>query len=244
MKKFIALLLALCMAAMLCACSKSEETDSTSAQQQTENQTTEAASGDGSLYDALKQILGSGISLDQYELSYEDEEIVNLYVLTNERNVLDYTFKTDDGTTIKLPIVYGDFLNAGWTSTVQWEEQAQASSMGSSAHKNGAGETIYVSIINHTDATVELKDCWVNRVTLGQEYSAGFDIHGIKKGSSVAEVIAAMGNPYNIEYYNDGEYESLELNFEAMDGTLTFHIDSQTAQVTGATYGFSTNYIE
>lgn len=244
MKKLIALLLAFSMLAILCACgssTKDAEQPTAAAEQaeaQNEKPAEPATTADG-LLTVVKEILGDAISLDDYELysEPEDEEYVHLYLLDGERIEMDYTITLDDGTTIQMPMVYGELLDAGWTSSVQWEEQAKANSLGSAAHTNANGKTISVSIINPTDETMNLADIWINQVTMGGDYTEEFDIHGIRAGSTIADVVAAWGNPYSIEYYCGENYTELDLNYESNDyGTLEFCVDVETGLVSGATY--------
>lgn len=252
MKRMIALLLVFGMMAMLCACGSStdEPAQSTAAaaqaetqgDAQTENAAENAVPEDG-LVTVVKEILGNAISLADYELSYQDEEMVTLYLLDGEYIELDYTFSLDDGTTITLPMVYGELLDAGWTSSVQWEERAKANTVGFAAHTNANGNTIYITIQNPTDETMNLADIWINQVSMGRDYTEGFNIHGISAGSTIADVVAAWGNPYSIEYYCGENFTNLELNYEAYYGDLIFYIDPETGLVSGATYHVTDNLI-
>lgn len=243
MKKLFALLLAFGMLAMLCACGSGTEgtNQSPAAAEQAEAQSKTDVDG---LLKVVKGILGDAVSLDDYELVYMDEESVSLYLLDGERIELDYTIVLDDGTTIQLPMVYGELLDAGWTSSVQWNRAVEGNSMGTASHANANGDTIYVSIINPTERSMYLTDTWVFSVTLGGDYSAGFDVHGASEGSSIADVIAAWGKPYNISYYSGDNYTQLDFDYEAMDGTLSFRIDEKTGLVDSVTYHFASNYIE
>lgn len=240
MKKLFALLLAFGMLAMLCACSSG--TEGTGMEAQTEK-AVEAPAEDKQLA-ALKGILGSAVSLDDYELFSQDEDYVTLYSLDGERIELDYTVDLDDGTTIQLPMVYGELLDAGWTSSVQWKSAVEGNSMGSASHANAEGETIYLAIINPTSKSMYLTDIWINQVQVGGDYTEGFDIHGVSAGSTIADVVAAWGNPYEIEYSSDKENAYLDLGYLGSDyGTLSFRVDVKTGQVRSAHYLYSSNNI-
>lgn len=244
MKKLISLLMVFSMLAMLCACGSSETEQPAQNGSDTPSQTTEAVSADGdSLVPALKEILGSAISLDDYELVYQDEEIVNLYLIDGEYIELDYTINLAGGSTIQLPMIYSELLEAGWTSSVQWDETAEANSVGGAAHVNADGNTIYVSICNPTSEAMDLNDIWVNSITLGGDFTAEGNVGGIGVGSSIGDLVAAWGKPYNISYYCDEDFSRLELNYEASDGELAICIDTQTGLISTVVCHFSTDHI-
>lgn len=247
MKNLLAILLAICMMITLCACGSGTDSSTpapaaTTAPSGDAGEDTEPA-GDSDLMAVVQTCLGNAISFDDYELSYADEETMTLFYLNSENIELDYTIQLDDGTTIQLPMVYGELLDAGWTSSTQWTETVKGNSMGSATHTNSQGNTIYISIINPTDQFMDLTDTWVNNVTVGGERTAPFDTHGIHEGSSVADAIAVWGNPESISFYSGDTYQELDLTYVAEDGTLALRIDTQTGLISSVTYYFSTNYI-
>lgn len=264
MKKFFALVLAVLMVFCMTACAggassketeaatvkaetKSAEAAETEAENEDVLEKTEAAEDENSLLAVVKELLGNAVSLSDYELSYEDEESVSLYLLDGERIELDYSIDLGDGTTIQLPMVYGDLLDAGWTNTQEWTEKVESNTAGFSAHTNADGKSIYITVKNHTSETMDLADIWVISVNLGGDYTEEFDIHGISKGASMADVVAAWGLPYHIYYFcsaDDNDYASLEFEYSAINGSLSFEFDLETGLVASASYAFSSNYID
>lgn len=257
MKRMIALLLVFGMMAMLCACGSStdEPAQSTAAAAQSETQSdaqTEAqdesqseaqdesqsenaaenAVPEDGLVTVVKEILGNAISLADYELSdQDDEDEVHLYLLEEAPIEFDYTIALDDGTTITLPMVYGEFLDTGWANRTSWKEQAEAHASGYGVHANANGDTVSIGVVNPTDETMEPADIWINSVNVGGSYTAGFNICGISRGSSIADVINALGNPTTIYYTCDDDYESFALKYSTPEFSLLFEINVENAVV-------------
>lgn len=201
------------------------------------------ATADDSLVGKLQSILGTAISLENdYELAYEDEEYVNFRQPEKEYAELDYTAHLGDGTTIQLPMTYGDLVNAGWTSQTQWVDTADAYTMGSSYYTGPDGKTIEVFISNKSGDAIPLTETTVYQVNLGGEGTETFQVYGLSKGSTVTDIVAALGNPGNITYfyteYDDGNtFAQLDLEYNAKDGTLKIRLDADTGLISSITLG-------
>lgn len=243
MKRMIALLLAFGMLTMLCACNSGDTTEDTTppssevvqtepqTEAQDETQANNTAAEDG-LVAVVKDILGDAISLEDYELDVQgDDGEVDLWLLEEVPIEFDYTIELDDGTIITLPMVYGEFLNSGWTNRTPWKEQAEAYASGFGVHANAKGDTVSIGVVNPTDETMELADIWINSVNLGGSYTEGFNICGIIRGSSIVDVVDALGNPTSIDYTCDDDYVTLSLKYSTPEFALLFEIDVETGLV-------------
>lgn len=193
----------------------------------------------GPLYDSLKGILGEAVDFEAFEIAYCDEEMLTLNPVDYEvLEELTCTIKLGDGTVLDLPIVYSDFLAAGWNpATAQWADVAEARTLGNDTFANAAGETIYAVIVNPTAEARALADTWVKSVTVGDYYTAKFDVNGVTGESTAADVIAAFGQPSIIEYSSDEDYSALMFTYNSADNTLKVNIDTETAAVLSMTYG-------
>ena len=248
MKRLFAMLLVIAMVFALCACGGSDE------KKPVDNAGVEDMGGDNiesdvppvtnedgvdmTLMERMEKILGQELDLDQYDISYLDSEMAILYLKDGGEVELDFAVNLDDGSTIQLPVRYGDLLNAGWTSSANWEDSAAGGTMGSAMHTNASGDTVHLSIVNPTDETLPLADIWVNSITVGDVFTAGFDIEGITLGSSVSDIISVWGNPYSISFFITDDYMDLELIIEDAEGTLSLQIDSETSLVSAAVYRY------
>lgn len=246
MKKTIAMLLALVMVLALTACGSTEAEEKNPADasnEQKENVSQDAADDNAdseeSLLIDLKAILGEAVSVDDYELSYMDEEFANLQLLDDDYKELDYLIKLGDGTAIELPMVYGELLDAGWVSATSWTETVEGNSAGFASHSNAAGDTIFVTIKNPTNQFMDLEDTWITGVHVGDDFTADFDIGGVSQGDTVETLIAAFGLPSSIEYFVDEDYASVDFIYLAVDGSVEFAIDVETGTVLGANYSHS-----
>lgn len=250
MKKLFALLLTMCMLATFCACGSNKETTNAPEQQtqapveaQADVSAETPVTGDDSLVGKLQSILGTAISLDNdYELSYEDEEFVNFVQPEKNYAELDHTAQLGDGTTIQLPMTYGDLVNAGWISQTQWVDTAETYTMGSSYFTGSDGKTIEAFICNKTSEAIPLEETTVYQVNLGGEGTETFQVYGLSKGSTVADIVAALGNPGNITYYyteyEDGDvFTQLDMEYNAKDGTLSIRLDADTGLIYSVSLG-------
>lgn len=248
MKKLIALLLAMIMVLSMAACGSSEEPAETTVapaettpadNEQVQNDQPENEESD--LEAELKAIVGTAVDLNAYEVRYVDEEQARLMLIDEENTVLDYVITVGEGTRLQLPCAYSEALNAGWVSSVEWEENQEGNTLGTDTHSDASGNTINITIQNPTEETMNLADLWITSVTAGNglDYTAAFDVSGISEGSTMANVVSAVGLPAYISYYVDEDYVSLKFEYNAADGFLTFYFDPETALVSAVGYSYT-----
>lgn len=255
MKKLIAMLLALVMLLSLAACGSSgaEEkgndalaanpTEPTAQQTDPAAQDTtgEPAGQEANLQTEMESILGTAIAKDVYELRYMDEEQVSLELIDAEYVELDYVITVGEGTKLQLPCAYSEALNAGWVSDTEWEETQEGNTVGGGTHTDASGNTIGMTIQNPTEENMNLTDLWITGVTAGNGhgYTAAFEVSGISEGSTMANVVSALGQPYYIVYYVDEDYVSLKFEYDAADGGLNIYFDPETALVSALGYSYT-----
>lgn len=227
MKKFLVLLMSVCMLCMMgTACAD------------------DAAERD--LVAMLQGIVGETLSLADYEgLDDADAEYLGAYLIDGEYIELDGVL-TVGGTEIVLPMLYGDFVDAGWTSQLTWEDPVKANSLGIGTYTNAAGETISVSFTNRTQEQQSLAKTWVESISAGQtvnEFTATFDAKGIHAGSTLAELVEAWGKPYRLGmscYENeDGLDVTTRMEYSSVYGSVTFFVDAETSLITGLNYSLN-----
>lgn len=224
MKKLLALLMTLCMLCVMgAACA--DETPAID------------------LVVTLQAILGDALSLEEYEgFDDADPDYLSVYLIDGEYIELDGILTVGD-TEIVLPMLHGDFVDAGWTSVLPWEDPVKASSLGTGTYTNTDGETISVSIVNNTKEQQPLANTWVKAISAGQginEHTAAFDAKGIHAGSTMADMVEAWGKPYSMTAsYYEGEEElevTVKMNYTSVYGNVTFYVDAETGLVTGVNY--------
>lgn len=230
MKKLFTLLLVFSMAATFAACGSSEQDTQATTEQQTETSDSQQVPG------ALDAVLDGVISYSDYDIETEDD-FTWLFIKNHTPTEMDFTIQLDNGDTLVLPVVYSDFLQAGWVSEKNWEDPVKENSTGYGNYTNADGDSIYVSIVNPFDEPRSLKDVYVSTIEVGNGHYDGFEIGNIRKGSSALSVINAWGNPYEISYNSSNP--SLEFKYQAEDlSSLTFTLDINDGTVLGADYNY------
>lgn len=230
MKKLLSLLLAFSMAVTFAACGSTEQADQATTEQQTEASDSQQVPG------ALDAVLDGVISYSDYDID-TDEDFTWLFIKNHTPTELDFTIQLDNGDTIVLPVVYSDFLQAGWVSDRTWADPFDGNSTGYGNYTNADGDSIHVSIVNPFDEARSLNDIYVSTIEVGNGNYDGFEINGIRKGSSALSVVNAWGNPYEISYNSSDS--SLEFKYQAEDlSALTFTLDINDGTVSGAKYNY------
>lgn len=245
MKKLIALLLAAAMiAGMLCACGSSKtdsklqqpskETASVQAENTPEQDDSEESAQGDSQYAVVEALLGEVLSLSDYEVAYEDEELLTLELIDFTRAKPDYCVQLGDGTTLQLPVHFGDLLDAGWVSEQQWADNQDGNTFGYTVMTNTNGKTIYAFVKNPSDEGTTLRDCWVTTVFLGGTYTEDFDVNGVSANATMAEIVAAWGLPTTVYCYQN---DKVIFDYCPIDGTLEFRVDWNTGLLFEVRYG-------
>lgn len=230
MKKLFSLLLAFSMAVTFAACGNTEQADQATTEQQTEASDSQPVPG------ALDAVLDGVISYSDYDIE-TDEDFTWFFMKDHTPTEMDFTIQLDNGDTIVLPVVYSDFLQAGWVSDRTWADPFDGNSTGYGNYTNADGDNVHVSIVNPFDEARSLNDIYVNTIEVGNDNYDGFEIHGIRKGSTVLSVINTWGNPYKISYNSSDS--SLQFIYQAEDlSTLTFTFDVNDGTVSGAKYNY------
>ena len=120
----------------------------------------------------------------------------------------DYTF-TLDGVVYKLPFAYTDLVENGWTisSTGVTESNTISGNSYESMYMAKNGNKIYVTVINLSGNTKELRACKVGGIDVYRSDILNNDFFYIAKGinteSSLDEIVAAFGSVNKSNTYSD-----------------------------------------
>lgn len=229
MKKFIALLLVLVMGLSLCACgSNNEQMD------------TDVTAPDSPLYETLQEKMGIDFMKQDVESIYTTEESAAVYLYNCKYIKGNHTFKLGDGTTLQLPMTYGELCDAGWALEYgNVSDPYPAGQINWYCLINSDGKTIDVEIVNRTGDFVDARDAQLSQISLGEDCTESFSLNGIKNGATVKEILKKFGTPYGCDYY-EWEDGSKSFSFYYTDEAnmihLTFNMDPDTNRLIGIDY--------
>ena len=224
MKKTIALLLVLAMALTLCACGSRDISDPKN----------------NPLYKKMAKKMDIDFLAQDVDEIDSEEESISVYL--NNDQPLDYpcVFEQGNGTSLQLPMTYGDLCDAGWT--LEYEEISDpfpADEVLWYTFVNADGKTIGASIWNMSDTPVDVREAAVHQLQFGDSYSEIFTVNGIGVGSTVQEVLDVFGMPSGCYYYEwkDGG-DSFDFDYNSEDGksSLSFFVDTKTNLMFGISY--------
>ena len=224
MKKIIALLLVLALGLSLCACGGTNTDEPTK----------------HSLYKTLSKKMGIDFMEQDVEEICIDEESASVYL--NNCDYLDesYVVELGNGTTLQFPMTYGELCDAGWALLDDEISDSLPAEFGKwFVFVNSDGKTIEAYIANTSDASVEVQNAPVTMFDFGDLGTESFSINGIKKGSTVKEILAEFGLPYGSSFYEweDG-YQSFAFYYTS-DGdgySIQFDIDPKTGRLDNVWY--------
>ena len=203
MKKFIALLLVLVMGLSLCAC------DSNNVQMENP----EVTIPDNPLYETLQEKMC--IDFTHQDLQSIDITEDSASVSLNNCGYFDpkSVFEMGNGTTLQLPMTYGELCDAGWELDYQEiSDPYPTSQYNRYVFINSDGKTISAEIVNHTNSPIDVRKAEVAQLALGYFHTENFSINGIEPGATVTEILLAFGLPASCGYYEDET------------GPLSFHL--------------------
>ena len=174
---------------------------------------------------ACKKLLGDTVNLDNYDKPDVSSGTV-YYRHSNDSTVtLDYTVHLKAcNSAISMPVTtYQDLLDAGWNGNMPGTAEGRHTYTSTIKAPNGA--FLSVTVFNPSEEDVPSNTAIVTGVTCSPANAGGFSIGSINEGSSVADVIAAYGEPALISYSESAS--GLNLVYEDdMDGTLQFTFDA------------------
>lgn len=198
-----------------------------------------AESNAANIQTELAGILGEALSLDDYKAFYQDENYLRLYLKEGGTASLPADMALVDGTVIQLPMRYGELLQAGWVSHQTMSDPFPSRAAGNAVHTSAQGKTMAVGVVNPATEMCALDCAWINCVSLGGDYTADFQLGGISRGSTLAELTACWGKPYHVDYYRSGETVQLTLDYQDSDSEVSFGIDLQSGCVVSVIWGYA-----
>ncbi len=201
---------------------------------------------------SLYQPLSEGTSIYTYTLDSKN----------HEDYPLDYKVKLEDDTEFTLPITLNELKKKGWTHNLDENHTMEAHTyfLTSTTLSNPAGKEISVGIENDSDQTLSLGECTVYEVVSNQyrfskytqtaneakfSKAAAFTVcNTITNQSTMEDVIAQLGNPYNIylsvSHDGNGNFKtsSITLTYDqkSLKGELKLSFSGDTKYLTEITY--------
>lgn len=224
MKKMVTLIMALALCLTLCACGGTKKTIS--------DQDMEALLRNP-LYETLKEKTGIDFQKQNLESAYSTSNYVSV-CLNNCRYLNgDYTFKMGNGSKIKLPTTYGRLCDGGWMPEYDDEviDPHPAGERYWISLINTDGKTMNAEICNDTSAPIDVRDTQVTQIQVGNILTEDFDLSGLTRGSTVAEVLDKFGMPCECSYYVvEGGIDRFDLFYIDKADTIYLHFsfDPQT----------------
>lgn len=237
MKKLIALLLALVMVLSMVACGSSEEPAETTAapaetapaQEETTPVETEAPDSDEEDEEVLSNeealaiclgMLGDSLNLDNYDEPEVEDGKVYLYQSEDIESELDYVVTIMEDLDICLDGVTTcqDLTDAGFAFNFPETVEGLNRYSGTCKHESGAWFTS--TIVNPNEGAKPVGECYVTMITVIPQYVGDFEVNGINASSTIADVIAAYGEPYYVRY---SQYRGLSIQFhDEISGAVAF----------------------
>ena len=186
---------------------------------------------------------------NRMDINFMKQDVDHLFIKEDEASVYlsncryldsEYLFQLGNGTTLQLPMTYGQLCDAGWmleydsipdpypAEQIQWF-----------SFMNSNGKTIGAEIANLSDAPMDVRDARVAQISLGDAYTEHFSLNGIGPGATVKQILEVFGLPHGCIYY-EWSWNDISFFFYYIDETnmihLTFDIDARTNRLSGITF--------